>query len=166
VYPRRPFQPQITPERARSVATFQAASRSLPVKGCRSRACRPCWPARYGHSRFSASVPASSAIVAYVWLHVVQAYPDYPGPVDEPVKPRGDRVRVHGPPVGVYAQPKCFMTASMPLCRWFCSALVSGAWSQYASTNAARTSWLVGPQLWKRVPSSTVALARSDTLER
>lgn len=66
----------------------------------------------------------------------------------------------------VYAQPKCFMTASMPLCSWFCSALVSGAWSQYASTNAFRTSWLVGPQLWKRVPSSTVALARSDTLER
>jgi hypothetical protein len=29
----------------------------------------------------------------------------------------------------VYAQPKCFMTASMPLCSWFCSALVSGAWS-------------------------------------
>jgi hypothetical protein len=66
----------------------------------------------------------------------------------------------------LYAQPKCFMTASMPLCSWFCSALVSGAWSQYASTNASRTGCVVGPQLWKRVPSSTVAWARSDTLER
>lgn len=49
----------------------------------------------------------------------------------------------------VYAQPKCFMTASIPLCSWSCSALVSGAWSQYAPTKASRTSWLVGPQSWK-----------------
>lgn len=45
-----------------------------------------------------------------------------------------------------YAQPKCLMTASMPLCSWSCSASVSGAWPQYAPMNASRTGWLVGPQ--------------------